>query len=159
VPEKGSTHKPETDPELSSNPQAAEHADADTPDKTARDKEQEPAIAEQARTTLSPDAIDSRHIQSDTDQDPLIGKTLHEKYRILELLGAGGMSRVYKAQQTLTRKIVALKLLNKHLSSNPTMMRRFQAEAQASHHLAHPNIITVYDFGITEENQPFIIMD
>lgn len=159
MPKKGSTHKPETDPESSSNPQNADQADADTPGRTSKDNEQEPAIAEQDRTTLSPESPGSRHVQADTDQDPLIGKTLHEKYRILELLGAGGMSRVYKAQQTLTRKIVALKLLNKHLSSNPTMMRRFQAEAQASHHLAHQNIITVYDFGITEDNQPFIIMD
>lgn len=159
MPKKGSTRKPDTDPELSKKPQEAEQAGEDTPENESTDKKNASCGEEQDRTTLSPASIDSMQMQADSDQDALIGKTLHGKYRILELLGAGGMSRVYKAQQTLTRKIVALKLLNKHLSSNPTMMRRFQAEAQASHHLAHQNIITVYDFGITEDNQPFIIMD
>lgn len=114
----------------------------------------------QDQTTFSSNVSSSMGSTSDgSDNDALIGKVLLGKYQIIELLGAGGMSRVFKAQQMLTKKVVALKLLHKHLSSNPVMMRRFQAEAQASHHLAHMHIITVYDFGVTEDNQPFIVMD
>lgn len=111
------------------------------------------------RTTLS--SLDALPLDDVTDsgKDTIVGKTILGKYKVLALMGSGGMSRVYKAVQLLTQKTVALKLLHKHLSDKPTMMRRFQAEAQASHHLAHPHIITVYDFGITEDNQPFIAMD
>lgn len=110
------------------------------------------------RTTFS--SIDVQpQLPEEADKDSIVGKTILGKYKVIELLGTGGMSRVYKAFQIMTQKMVALKLLHKHLSDKPTMMRRFQAEAQASHHLAHPHIITVYDFGITEDNQPFIAMD
>jgi serine/threonine protein kinase len=157
LPKKGSTQKPDTDPDLSENSQTDESSGENASDKQPADNEE--IKDEQDRTAFNSAVESSMRIASESDRDAVIGKTLHGKYQILELLGAGGMSRVYKAQQTLTRKVVALKLLHKHLSSNPTMMRRFQAEAQASHHLAHPHIITVYDFGLTEENQPFIIMD
>jgi len=158
VPKEGSKHKPDTDPDLFDKPQNGENSGAGASDNHIADKQHDG----QERTAVqqvNAEAIEPIELAQESGADALIGKTLHGKYQILELLGAGGMSRVYKAQQILTRKIVALKLLNKHLSSNPTMMRRFQAEAQASHHLAHANIITVYDFGITEDNQPFIIMD
>lgn len=112
---------------------------------------------DQARTAVSEDL--STIAPQDFEVDAVIGKVLLGKYEILELLGEGGMSRVYKARQLLTKKVVAFKMLHKHLSAKPTMMRRFQAEAQASHHLSHPHIITVYDFGITEDNQPCIVMD
>lgn len=105
--------------------------------------------------------IDSLRQRNDEPDggDPITGKVLLGKYEILELLGEGGMSRVYKARQLLTKKIVAFKMLHKHLSAKPQMLRRFQAEAQASHHLSHQHIITTYDFGITEENQPCLVMD
>lgn len=114
---------------------------------------------EQESTAHSKAPIDVSMSDSNSKSDQLIGSVLLGKYEVQALLGTGGMSRVYKALQILTRKSVALKLLHKHLSSNPVMIRRFQAEAQASHHLAHPHIINVYDFGITEDNQPFLVMD
>lgn len=160
MPKKGSTHKPDTDPDIAAKAEEPSTDSESTSDKNSADNSENAPAEDLDRTTFSSVVETSMQTAAaNSEKDPVIGKTLHGKYQILELLGAGGMSRVYKAQQTLTRKIVALKLLHKHLSSNPTMMRRFQAEAQASHHLAHQNIITVYDFGLTEDNQPFIIMD
>lgn len=143
---KAPENKPDTDPELI---QAAGETifPAITPGQNQ--------IAQDA----TQDAGTSIEMSLGTQPDQLIGSVLLGKYEVQGLLGTGGMSRVYKALQTLTRKTVALKLLHKHLSNNPVMIRRFQAEAQASHHLAHPHIITVYDFGITEDNQPFLVMD
>lgn len=156
---KGSSNKPDTDPKLSGLPELSESSytandsgrESHPVDPITSDKQ-----GDQERTAFSSSSHDSL-VHEETDST--IGKVIADKYQILELLGTGGMSRVYKAQQLLTQKRVALKLLHKHLSSNPVMMRRFQAEAQASHHLAHPHIITVYDFGLTEDNQPFIVMD
>jgi len=167
LPKKGAANKPDTDPNLSSKSSpdspSGENADANAlggeghESKNASDKKKQEESLD--RTTFSSFMGDSQTAPADNDRDGVIGKMLLGKYQVIELLGSGGMSRVYKAQQNFTKKTVALKLLHRHLSSNPVMMRRFQAEAQASHHLAHQHIITVYDFGSTEDNQPFIVMD
>ncbi len=75
-----------------------------------------------------------------------IGQTLGGRYEILELLGQGGMSAVYKANDPNLRRMVAVKLIHPHLSSNPEFVRRFEEEAAAVASLRHPNIIQVYDF-------------
>ncbi len=75
-----------------------------------------------------------------------IGKTIGGRYKILELLGQGGMSAVYKANDPNLRRVVAVKLIHPHLSSDPEFVRRFEEEAAAVASLRHPNIIQVYDF-------------
>lgn len=75
-----------------------------------------------------------------------IGQTLGGRYEILELLGQGGMSAVYKANDPNLRRVVAVKLIHPHLSSNPEFVRRFEEEAAVVASLRHPNIIQVYDF-------------
>ncbi len=163
MPKKGSAKKPDTDPNLSAQAsgdvQSEKVRGAD--DIASADNRPAGADAEaQDRTTFSSIVHNSMRTAADNSQnDSVIGKVLLGKYQVIELLGSGGMSRVYKSQQMITKKLLALKLLHKHLSNDPVMMRRFQAEAQASHHLAHSHIITVYDFGLTDDNQPFIVMD
>jgi serine/threonine-protein kinase len=75
-----------------------------------------------------------------------IGQTLGKRYDIRELLGQGGMSAVYKAYDPNLRRVVAVKLIHAHLSSDPEFVRRFQEEGAAVAQLRHNNIIQVYDF-------------
>ncbi len=92
-------------------------------------------------------------------QDPLVGTILADKYEIEARHGAGGMSVVYKARHKWMKKTVAVKMLlseRLHKSSN---IARFQQEARAAGALSHPNLMTVYDLGVTPEGVPFIVME
>jgi len=91
--------------------------------------------------------------------DPLLGKIFGGKYEIESVLGKGGMSVVYKARDVFMERVVAIKLLHTHLVADNSAVMRFRQEAQAAGNLSHPNIITVYDFGLTQEDQAFLIME
>lgn len=75
-----------------------------------------------------------------------IGKTLSGRYKIEALLGQGGMSGVYKATDPNLKRVVAVKLIHPHLSTDPMFVQRFESEAAAVARLRHPNIVQVYDF-------------
>jgi serine/threonine protein kinase len=79
-------------------------------------------------------------------------------YEIRSQIGAGGMCKVYLAEDTKLRRKVALKLLSADLTKNADRLRRFEQEAQAASALNHPNIITVYDIGESEADR-FIVME
>lgn len=85
--------------------------------------------------------------------------TLTEKYELVGRLGAGGMSVVFKARHKHLARMVAVKLLNGDAFKHPSVQRRFLQEAQIMSGLTHPNIVTVYDFGINVDGQPYIVMD
>ena len=85
---------------------------------------------------------------SDTDW---IGKDLAGRYHIEELLGQGGMSAVYKAQDPNLKRVVAVKMIHSHLSSDPGFVSRFEEEATSIAQLRHPNIVQVYDFNVEDE--------
>src|SRR5688500_7993467 len=80
------------------------------------------------------------------DQPTWIGRTLSDRYRIDALLGQGGMSAVYKATDPNLKRVVAIKLIHSHLSTDPSFIYRFEAEASAVANLRHSNIVQVYDF-------------
>lgn len=92
-------------------------------------------------------------------QDPLVGTTLSGKYEIQEVIGHGGMGVVYKARHALMERIVAIKMLQAQLISDSMSVKRFQQESKAASRISHPNVITIYDFGISPNGQPFIVMD
>jgi serine/threonine protein kinase len=75
-----------------------------------------------------------------------IGHTLGGRYQIEAELGYGGMATVYKATDPNLRRVVAIKLIHPHISSNPDFIRRFEAEATVVAQLRHANIIQVFDF-------------
>jgi serine/threonine protein kinase len=75
-----------------------------------------------------------------------IGYTLGGRYVIEALLGQGGMSAVYRANDPNLRRPVAIKLIHSHLSADPEFISRFEGEAAAVAQLRHPNIVQVFDF-------------
>ncbi|GAB4342070.1 MAG: hypothetical protein Kow0099_19280 [Candidatus Abyssubacteria bacterium] len=76
----------------------------------------------------------------------MIGKEIGN-YRILKELGRGGMGVVYKANQLSLNRMVAMKVLPQHLTSDPSFIKRFENEARAIARLNHPNIVQIYDVG------------
>ncbi len=88
----------------------------------------------------------------------LIGKQLGGRYAIEELIGSGGMARVYRALDNRLRRPVALKVMAPQLSVDGEFLQRFEREARLSASLSHPAIVTVYDVG-EEEGQHYIAME
>ncbi|MDQ3326902.1 MAG: protein kinase [Chloroflexota bacterium] len=85
-----------------------------------------------------------------------MSQSTSERYKIEEQIGSGGMATVYKAQDTVLQRPVALKLLNDQV--DPALKSRFQAEAQAVAQLNHPNVVNVYDVGELD-GAPYIVME
>jgi serine/threonine-protein kinase len=93
------------------------------------------------------------------DADPLLGRVLNDRYRIVEVIGHGGMGRVYKAVQAPLDRLVALKVLGAGHDRDPSFYKRFFLEASVTAKLTHPNTITLYDYGRTDDGVLFIAME
>lgn len=94
----------------------------------------------------------------DAIPDPLLGTVLAERYRLDRVVGFGGMGVVYGAYQLGLDREVAVKVLHPDLVSSQKEAARFRREALATARLRHPNIITVHDFGVTEQGRAFLVM-
>lgn len=88
----------------------------------------------------------------------LIGKTLSSRYRILSLLGEGGMGSVYKGRDLTLERDVAVKIMHRHNLGKQEFQQRFLQEARAAARLNHPGIVQVFDFGETNDLL-FIVME
>ncbi len=94
-----------------------------------------------------------------TAAEGFIGRVIAGRYKLVEVLGEGGMGTVYRAEQTQpVRRPVALKLIREGMSSR-VVIARFDAERQALALMEHPNIARVFDGGATENGQPFFVME
>ena len=93
------------------------------------------------------------------EADPLLGRVLNDRYRIVEAIGHGGMGRVYKAVQSPLDRLVALKILGAGHDRDPNFYKRFFLEASVTARLTHPNTITLYDYGRTDDGIFFIAME
>ncbi len=83
---------------------------------------------------------------------------LNNRYRLLEPLGSGGMALVYKALDEMLERVIAVKILREDYAKDEDFRERFKQEAKAAANLSHPNIVTVYDFGL-DEDQVFIVIE
>ncbi|RYE87729.1 MAG: serine/threonine protein kinase, partial [Myxococcales bacterium] len=90
--------------------------------------------------------------------DPLVGMVVAERYRILSVLGVGGMGVVYKVEHVHIGKLMAMKLLSGALSRDPVVIKRFKREALAASRLSHPNTVQVFDFG-QANNLTYLVME
>ncbi|MDQ5820634.1 MAG: protein kinase, partial [Actinomycetota bacterium] len=85
-------------------------------------------------------------------------EVIAERYELQELVGTGGMSSVYKARDRLLERLVALKILHPHHSSDEDFVERFRREARSVAQLSHPNIVTVIDRG-DDDGRQFIVFE
>jgi eukaryotic-like serine/threonine-protein kinase len=83
---------------------------------------------------------------------------LNGRYKLLSRAGSGGMATVYKAQDLMLGRIVAVKVLHESLSGDDEFLRRFRYEARAAANLTHPNIVTVHDIG-QDDGREYIVME
>src|SRR5690349_6170680 len=92
--------------------------------------------------------------------EPYIGMVLDKKYRIDSLLGGGGMGKVYLVKHTQLGKTFALKLMSfNDTDSDPNQLLRFKREARLLAKIDHPNVVTITDFGVTDDLAPYIVME
>ncbi|NUQ79885.1 MAG: protein kinase [Polyangiaceae bacterium] len=81
------------------------------------------------------------------EADPLLGKTIDNRYKVLSVLGEGATGKLYKVQHAALNRLFALKVLRRDVARDAAMVERFLREAQAAAAIGHPNIISVSDFG------------
>lgn len=91
--------------------------------------------------------------------DELLGQILGTTYEILSVLGEGGNSRVYKARHIILERIVAIKVLHANQANDDIKIKRFLQESRAVSSLTHPNIVALFDFGLTDDSRPYFCMD
>jgi serine/threonine-protein kinase len=92
-------------------------------------------------------------------KDPLVGRTIAGSYTVLDMVGVGGMGRVYRAEQRMLGRTVAIKVIHPHLLSDEQSVARFYNEARAASRLNHPNSVSIIDFGRTDDGILYLVME
>src|SRR5450432_2213886 len=87
------------------------------------------------------------------------GTVLAGKFRVVSLLGEGGMGAVYEIEHELTKHRRALKLLHKAMADQPSVVERFLREASAAGRVGNPHIIETFDAGVLDTGEPYLVME
>ncbi|MBX9671102.1 MAG: serine/threonine protein kinase [Candidatus Obscuribacterales bacterium] len=138
------TNKPPDDPNL---------------EKTVQEEDEEDRRLAELKTTYHeklPAVATGENTQA---KDIMIGKVIGGHYKIIDVIGDGGMSRVYLALHMLLDRPVAIKYIHHKFVYDLPSVKRFQQEAKAATALKHPNICAVNEFGIDGEGRSFLVMD
>lgn len=91
--------------------------------------------------------------------DVLIGTRISERYQVETELGRGALGVVYRATDAMLERVVAVKVLQEKMSGDTIAALRFQREARMAASLQHPNIVTIFDFGVLPDSRPFLVME
>lgn len=86
-------------------------------------------------------------------------RMLGQRYRLEKRLGQGGMGKVYRATDVSLNRTVAVKMIRDELFANQTAMEKFRQESRVTASLAHPNVVTVHDFGVDANQRVFLVME
>ncbi len=95
----------------------------------------------------------------DSSPKLLVGTIFLGKYKVERFIGHGGMGMVYQATHLLMGRKVAIKLLQHQLCGDKKWLKRFHEESRALASLKHASIVTVYDYGLTGDGMPYLVMD
>lgn len=107
---------------------------------------------------LTEETLDFRfHVEK--QEDPNIGKVIADRYRIDSVVGRGGMGMVYKADHLTIDRTVAIKMLYPNVVADAEAVKQFRQEAQAVTRAEHPHSVRIYDFGMSDTGQPYLVMD
>src|SRR6516165_9958016 len=109
-------------------------------------------MSERAATALS---------KSTGAPDPLIGRLINDRFKITALIARGGMGKVYRAEQAPLGRLCAIKVLNPNYAGehDPEFHKRFFLEASIASKLTHPNTVTIFDYGRTDDDIYFMAME
>jgi serine/threonine-protein kinase len=91
--------------------------------------------------------------------DPLVGTTVDGRYEVQEVLGEGGMGRVYRVRHTTLERAFAMKVLRRDLARDEDLSERFLQEAKATASVKHPNVVQISDFGRLPDGIPYFVME
>jgi len=91
--------------------------------------------------------------------DPLVGTTVDGRYQVLEVLGEGGMGRVFKVRHSSLERTFAMKVLRRDLACDEQLADRFIHEAKATASVRHQNVVQITDFGMLPERIPYFVME
>ena len=95
----------------------------------------------------------------DAPTDPLIGRELAGRYRVIKKIGQGGMGTVYKGEHIKMNRPTAIKVLSPDLARNAEFVARFEREAAMAARISHPNAVNIYDFGEAEDGIVYLAME
>jgi serine/threonine-protein kinase len=106
------------------------------------------------------DATELGDVAEDEEIDLLLGATVGDTFSIVRAIGEGGMARVYEGRHVrLPNKRFAIKVLHPMYAQQPTIVARFQREAEAASGIGHPNVVDVYDVGTTPDGRPYLVSE
>ncbi len=105
------------------------------------------------------ETVSGQTMEAPTPNDPRIGSTLADRYRIVAPLGEGGMGMVYRGVHEALRRPVAIKFLQQKIHGNREMVARFEREAVTAANLRHPNIADAIDYGSLPDGTLYLVME
>src|SRR5205823_2598372 len=95
---------------------------------------------------------------AEVEAEDRIGKVIDGRYKITQVMASGSMGSVYQAERVPVGKLVAIKFLHASFANDTEFQARFERETRVMSKLAHPNCVSVLDFGVWE-NAPYLVMD